>query len=665
MIAPVFHGVGAERAGRWMLPSVAVVAAVVVAYGFDARWFEDDAMITMQYAKNVAVGCGWSFNCGGDDFATTSFLHTFLASIAFHIATSPGSALVLVKIYEAAVMVLATCAFFLMLTRMGIGRLAGALAAICLLTNRNTFLYMSSGMENALYLLALSLTFGVAARGRHVLTGGLTGICHLVRPEAVLVGPVAAFVDLLQRRRGDRTQLRRWLRDWAKAGAVSLAVAVPVWAIFFILKGTPVPVSGEVKLLTAANWGPFYDLVWPLIAYEGHWLPFALAGLAVALYRRSLVLGPILAAAVLVGLYSVLGLPKSPWYYLPLHFGLFAATAAGIDLLVRAAGRYRPWLAPVCCAAIIALLISPIIDLPERFSRTVATIHAVAAKRDNINRRTGEWLSVNAPQGVRVAIPNIGYIGFYGNIDLVDTAGLVTPDIARNREVKDYWWDTYRPEIYGDKAVPWHARFDDSRYELVAVKGRPAYHRERYAIWLRGDLATDRVRRSWVVPGSELQVSSATDALIGGDAQDGAGRIEVPTSVSQTVELTTPLDGLALLDERFPASDLVIDVIHELPGNPVRSLAVTLESDSESGLGHALFLMTRGLLKDRRQHSVLSQENIVEESNFNPGNVVGLRIGYIFRESQDVPSLLSIEHLEIVSFSGCRLASDCTARLWK
>ena len=70
---------------RWTLAAVAVVAGALVAYGFDARWFEDDAMITMQYARNVAGGCGWSFNCGADDFATTSFLHTAVSSIAFHV----------------------------------------------------------------------------------------------------------------------------------------------------------------------------------------------------------------------------------------------------------------------------------------------------------------------------------------------------------------------------------------------------------------------------------------------------------------------------------------------------------------------------------------------------------------------------------------------------
>lgn len=657
----------ARGADRWALLAVAAVAAAAAGYGFDGRWFEDDAMITMQYARNVAEGCGWSFNCGADDFATTSFLHTFLASIAFHIATEPDTALALVKAYEAAVIALATAAFFHMLVGMGIGRLAAALAAFCLLTNHNTFLYMSSGMENALYLLALSATFGATARNRYVLAGGLTGICHLVRPEAALVGPMAALADLLRRRPGDRAQAGRWMGDWARAGAVSLAVAAPVWMVFLALKGTPVPVSGEIKLLTAANWGPFHDMIRPLIGHEIHWLPFALAGLAAAAYRRSLVLGPIGAAAVLVVLYSAVGLPKSPWYYLPLHFGFFAAAAAGIDLLARAAGRYRSWLAPTCHAAMAVLLASPVIDLPGRFSHTAANIHAVAAKRNDINRRTGEWLRLNAPADAKAAIPNIGYIGFYGDTEIVDIVGLVTPDIARNREEEDYWWDTYRPEIYGDKAVPWHRRFDDPRYELAAVKGRPRHHRERYALWLRSDLATERVRRSWTLSGDQFEGADAAGAASGGDSADGGLRIAIPPDGRPIIKLVAHLDGQALLDEGFPASDLVIDLTHNLPRTPVDSLTIVLRSNSEAGPGYAALRMARGFVPERRQHSVLSQENIFEESNFNPGNLARLELEYAFRKREGAAgnSWLSIEHLEVISFSGCRLSGSCISRLWK
>lgn len=650
---------------RWTLVAVAAGAAALTAYGFNERWFEDDAMITMQYAKNLADGCGWSFNCNADDFATTSILHTFLASLAFYIATGPDAALVLVKIYESTVIVLATVAFFRMLVEAGIGRFAAALAAVALLTNHNTFLYMSSGMENALYLLALSLTFCASFRNRHVLTGGFTGLLHLVRPEAALTGPIAALADLLRRKFDDRAEIRRWLGDWTRAGASALAVAAPVWLVFFVLKGSPIPVSGEVKLLTAANWGLFHESLWPLIRHESHWLPFALAGVVGALYRRSPLMGPILTAALLVALYGALGLPKSPWYYLPLHFGYFAAAAGGLDLLARAAKRYRSWLAFAPHVAIAAVLVSPMTDLPDRFTRTATYIDAVSDKRHDINKRTGEWLKRNTPPNARVAIPNIGYIGFHGDVHLVDTVGLVTPDIARNRSKADYWYDTYRPELFGDKAVPWHARFDDPRYALVAVNGRPNHHRERYAIWVRSDLATERVRRSWTVRGDELRVPATASPPAGTVSEDGASQFEVPFDAPRVVALTARLDAVALQDERFPASDLVVDVTHSLPKERVRNLKVTLESASESGPGHATLLMKRGFLPERRQHNVLSQRNIVEQSNFNPENIVKLRLEYLFEEQNFSSGRVSVEQLEIISFSGCRLVGDCVSRNWE
>ena len=649
---------------RWTLVAVAVVAGALVAYGFDARWFEDDAMISMQYARNVAGGCGWSFNCGADDFATTSFLHTAVSSIAFHVAADPDAALVLVKVYESAVIVLAVTAFFHLLVVAGIGPFAAAIAAICLLANDNTFTYLSSGMENALYLLALSAALTAGIRRRYGLTGALTGVCHLVRPEAALVGPVAALVDLVRRRPDSRAELRRWLGDWTRAGAASLAVAGPVWLLFLVLKGTPLPVSAEIKLLTAANWGPFQDLIPSFIAREAHWLPFAAAGLVVAVRRRSPALGPILTAVALVTLYWLAGMPRSPWYYLPLHFGLFAAGAAGIDAGANAVRRWRPSLAPVAQTVIVVLLVSPVIDAPARFERTVVKVRAIAAKRHDINARTGRWLQRNAPPDVRVAIPNIGYIGFHGGFHLVDFVGLVTPDVARRRASGDanYWYDTYRPELYGNKAVPSHPRFDDPRYALVSVQGRPAHHRERYALWLRRDLATHRVRRSWVVSGDRFRTAGALETKKASGT--GTLQIEIPAK-PPAVTLTARLDDAVLSDGTFPASDLVIHLIHDTPPAPLRQVTILLESESASGPGHALLRMNRGFLPERRQHSVLSQENVVGESNFNPGRVVRVQLDYAFADPPAPSGRLSVERLEIISFAGCRLAGDCTSRVWR
>ena len=60
----------------------------------------------------------------------------------------------------------------------------------------------------------------------------------------------------------------------------------------------------------------------------------------------------------------------------------------------------------------------------------------------------------------------------------------------------------------------------------------------------------------------------------------------------------------------------------------------------------------------------LSQENIVEESNFNPENVVQLYVEYTFAEVSNSRNELSIEQLQIISFAGCKLAGNCPSRMW-
>lgn len=161
--------------------------------------------------------------------------------------------------------------------------------------------------------------------------------------------------------------------------------------------------------------------------------------------------------------------------------------------------------------------------------------------------------------------------------------------------------------------------------------------------------------------------ADAAGAVADGDSTDGSLRIAIPPDAQPVIKLVAHLDGQALLDEGFPASDLAIDLSHNLPQTPVDGLTITLRSNSEADPGYAAFRMARGFLPERRQHSVLSQENVFEESNFNPGNLVQRELEYAFRKQEGAPSnpWLSIEHLEVILFSGCRLSGSCISRLWE
>ena len=171
-----------------------------------------------------------------------------------------------------------------------------------------------------------------------------------------------------------------------------------------------------------------------------------------------------------------------------------------------------------------------------------------------------------------------------------------------------------------------------------------------------------RVRRSWIVPGGRFRAAGAPETKASGD---GHLAIEMKPAKPPAVTLAARLDDAALSDGTFPASDLVLHLIHDTPPAPLRQVTVMLESESASGPGHTLLRMNRGFLPERRQHTVLSQENVVADSNFNPGRVVRVQLDYAFADPPTASGRLSVERLEIISFAGCRLAGDCASRIWR
>src|SRR5690606_28692704 len=117
---------------------------------------------------------------------------------------------------------------------------------------------------------------------------------------------------------------------------ISVAMLSPVWLFFWITKGTAYPDTGEIKLLTAKNWGYFHTAVPGYLYAVGPWLAFV----GIATFR--LKSWPVsvrvifLFSASMTTLYSITSLPRSPWYYLPFHLGIYTLVGFGLSLAARA-----------------------------------------------------------------------------------------------------------------------------------------------------------------------------------------------------------------------------------------------------------------------------------------------------------------------------------------
>lgn len=142
--------------------------------------------------------------------------------------------------------------------------------------------------------------------------------------------------------------------------------------------------------------------------------------------RRSLTLVWIVIwSAVYFAAYTALGVSAYFWYYAPLAPGFVAALGMGLEAVSVAVRRLHPRMAGLACAGLIGLMGL----MQARSAIGIATF--AQDKRPPIYRAVGEWLNTNTPPGASVGALEVGIIGYYANRPMIDFAGLIQPQLAR------------------------------------------------------------------------------------------------------------------------------------------------------------------------------------------------------------------------------------------
>jgi hypothetical protein len=198
----------------------------------------------------------------------------------------------------------------------------------------------------------------------------------------------------------------------------------------------------------------FWALGFGDLAYLwGPALLLLLAGL-VALIRRDRGLTPTWLWAVLfvVG-FSLLRVPRYPWYYSPLvPVAMLALAYGGGAILDLLAVRWKskigvpsgppkskiPWGALATC-----LLVGTIFLVNDTRGRRIELV-----PRYRLYIAAGEWLAANTPPEASLGAEEVGMLGYYSNRRIVDFVGLLQPEVAPHRARGDNLWAVraYHPD---------------------------------------------------------------------------------------------------------------------------------------------------------------------------------------------------------------------------
>ncbi|MBW2273277.1 MAG: hypothetical protein JRG96_08395 [Deltaproteobacteria bacterium] len=461
---------------------IVVPLALSIRASLEQPFFLDDAMIYLQYAKNIASGEGWTFNPGANDHASTSALMPVVMSLFFRVADSTESVLHSLKVFEALTTALGVSLFYRLLCVAGIRPLAAALAVAFMLSSRSVAAYhFFAGMETSLYLVFISATLLAFHARRLYAVGALTGVLYLIRPDAILVGPILSLLDLyLHRSQG----VRAWLSRWWAPGALALAVVAPWWIYFLVSKGSMLPASGEVKLLTASNWGAYWTKLPYILRESRYCLAMGAIGALALADRRSPIFAILLPCAGLVLLYVVLGMPKAPWYYLPFALAFFTLVAVGFDEISDKLLR-RSWQNWGAVALVLVVYLGASSTGVQQILSRGEFFATGTRKLDGGYGEAARWIARNTHPDVTVAAGAIGYVGFHADRHIVDMVGLVEPDIARANAAGDsmYWYREHRPDYVIRMLV--YAQPLEAHYRLLQVFGDPRFGNQRVGVFQR------------------------------------------------------------------------------------------------------------------------------------------------------------------------------------
>jgi hypothetical protein len=531
---------------KWVYPFAGIFSGTLL-IGLHAtrfgNWIVDDAAITFAYARNVADGHGpvlQSWVEPTEGFSNPSWLA--LLSVGRFLGLFDRGTIFGVPDYVLfpKALALICCAGILTAFYVAAKRVAEHpglvvfVAGVVLAANPSFVIWCFSGMENALFGLAVTwlavVMFGAATDGRLLTTrvaliaGGLAALAALTRPDGLLYGmayPLVAATQLA------RSTLRASMRS---AGLAVGAFLLPIGAYFLwrylefgkllslpaLAKGQSTP---SIENLTRTS---------ELVEYGG-----TLAGVAFAvlvgmvLVRPSKLrsgMVPLLVTLTLAVVAYVVLVPDwmtqlrfaTPVWTLSALAGTLAAGAAVRDTGIR--GRV------LLVVGLVAVLIPSgtlFASASEKFRDAPTVPMCLVAER--LGRAFNAYADILEIKDGSVLMPDVGATAMTSRLRVVDLAGLTEPRMAEfwaNKqwvELGNYIYDEVKPTFIHSHA-PWSDMtgvIGDSRLsrDYVAIRFRP--DNPESGDWVRKDAVTSQTKFDAAVEYATRQVTDSTNKIGG------------------------------------------------------------------------------------------------------------------------------------------------------
>ena len=393
-----------ESTSRWAPPiaALATIAVGIVSWPYTV----DDAYIVGRYATRLASGHGYTMNEGPATDGITGPLWIVPGTLARLAGLDPIAASKIVGLACAAI---AVAILIAQVRHRAVGSRAVWTATAFLALSATVGIWACAGLETGAAMLAATIGLVAAVRrpDPHGIALGLAGAAIAwLRPEAVPAMLVLAAMAMRRNRR---------------AGAIALVLALTglagVVAFRLAMFGNALPLSVAAKPSDLANGAGYLG--------RGAVLALGIVGIAPAFVavRQSFSLR--IPAAFVITLLACVLLAGGDWMpgfrllapAIPAYAWLVGVGVSDLARRPAIGGRGALAIAALSCAI-------PAIDLVIE----IPAARAAGETRETLGRALAGELREHAH---RVALVDIGYLGYASELPIVDLAGVTDPSIGQ------------------------------------------------------------------------------------------------------------------------------------------------------------------------------------------------------------------------------------------
>lgn len=422
----------------------------------------DDPYITYHYAANVARGAGFVFNVGERLLSTTTPLYTLVLALA-------GAVGLNIPLVSTAIGCISLALGGWVFWQLGQHWRTPAAGLIgLLLYPLHPLLTVTISNETALCLTLGLFGLWFTVRGQMGRAAAVLALATLARHDAIMLAGLCALYHM----QAHGLHFKFWAdKPLMRFCLVYIGILLPWFVFAWGYFGAPMPITLMVKqqqgkmavsqlfLSGLLDYASYY---WTYPTYFLHTV-FLLIGLVAAIWRRSPWLWLVAWSALYALGYSLLRVPGYFWYFGPVAPGLVALIGVGVEAAVSAksqeprfkiqdsrAKNKEPSTKHSSPNTVLLAVLAGLMWLPQ--VRSTVQLRDFNDNRLGLYQKTGEWLNANTPPNASIGTLEVGIIGYYAQRRLVDFAGLLQPDVARQMQHDSTYddlalwaWERYQP----------------------------------------------------------------------------------------------------------------------------------------------------------------------------------------------------------------------------